>query len=277
MEVVWLTSAEAYEEHASALGDLFQRCFGRPINEPLWNRCYRENLVGPPVSLAVRQDGAFVAHHGSVPQSWIQNGEQFDCRLLMSLMVDPAARSTGAFTFLEQNYMPGLREHGGDNLLAFPNQQSFALHVGLLGWKRLDADVFVTTPVVSGSHLPEECALADVPRSLEAANIAFWEWRAWAEFHGFRTAAGGGFSLKVDSPTSVVLMECFGAVTAAEVASAAAMYGATEIKGLKESFLSAGFEAETLTETGYQVRKCGIGDLDGLRGLGLSLYLGDVF
>jgi len=72
-------------------------------------------------------------------------------------------------------------------------------------------------------------------------------------------------------------MECFGAVTAAEVATAAAMYGATEIKGLKGSFLSAGFEAEKLTETGYQVRKCGIGDLDGLRGLGLSLYLGDVF
>jgi Acetyltransferase (GNAT) domain len=134
------------------LSELFESCFGRPLDPKIWSRLYLENPYGEPTSSAAFDGDRMVGHHALIP-GILEDGEgqSLPYRLFITLMTAPEYRGQGVFREVVTRGLSYSNEHPKiQAMLGFPNQNSHLPLQHVLQWKtEIETELMDWTPTNS--------------------------------------------------------------------------------------------------------------------------------
>lgn len=119
----------------SAITDLFQSVFGRPMSAAYWRWRFASNPTGETVIDLAWMNGQLVSHHAVSPVSvWIGQREHLS-GLSMTIMTHPAYQGRGLFTALAERVYARTADRAMAMVWGFPNLMSHRGLVCYLDWE----------------------------------------------------------------------------------------------------------------------------------------------
>lgn len=114
--------------------DLFEKVFKKKITEEFWK--WRYNVFGKPIVGLLWDEKKLIGHYMLSPIPMKINDHLENALLAMSVMIDPDYQGKGIYfgPLAKFTYNNAIKE-GYNLLFAFPNEKSYKIHFGPLGWK----------------------------------------------------------------------------------------------------------------------------------------------
>lgn len=169
---------------------LFNECFGRELQESVWDWAYLLNPCGDPYVCLVFYEGGLVGHYAAIPQRYVENNHPGIFLLSMTTMVHPRHRRAGLFQKAAEMVYAKAGADDVCGVLGFPNKNSLPGFKKRLGWtimenvsvarvacdryapgrsrgaiNRMSPDEFI-----SSFTMPDDC-------SMNLGNSEFFRWR----------------------------------------------------------------------------------------------------
>lgn len=114
--------------------DLFKKVFKKKITEEFWQ--WRYGIFGDPIAGLLWDEDKLVGHYLLNPIPMKINDKVENALLAMSVMIDPDYRGNGIYfgplAKFTYDYASKKEYH---LIFAFPNEKSYKIHFGPLGWK----------------------------------------------------------------------------------------------------------------------------------------------
>jgi len=167
----------AYKEQ---ILQLFQKCFGKNLQERIWEWAHIENPLGPPiVSLCFNNDLQLIGHYAVIPIALRVEGQAINSCLSMTTMVDVDYRKYGLFIEQANQVYNQARCMGFQIVIGFPNNNSAPGFRKRLGWCIDDKDYVaaVTCQQLSASVLFKEHLNIESAIGIDLDNNEFRRWR----------------------------------------------------------------------------------------------------
>ena len=113
--------------------DLFQKVFKKKISEEFWK--WRYGVFGKPIAGLLWDEKKLVGHYMLSPIPMKIDDDIENALLAMSVMIDPDYQGKGIyFGPLAKFTYDNASKEGYRLLFAFPNEKSYKIHFGPLGW-----------------------------------------------------------------------------------------------------------------------------------------------
>ena len=113
--------------------DLFEKVFKKKINEEFWK--WRYAAFGKPIAGLLWDEKKLVGHYMLSPIPMKIDDHMENALLAMSVMIDPDYHGKGIYfgPLAKFTYDAAINE-GYNMIFAFPNEKSYKIHFGPLGW-----------------------------------------------------------------------------------------------------------------------------------------------
>ena len=113
--------------------DLFQKVFKKKISEEFWK--WRYGVFGKPIAGLLWDEKKLVGHYMLSPIPMKIDEHIENALLAMSVMIDPDYQGKGIYfgPLAKFTYDAAIKE-GYNLIFAFPNEKSYKIHFGPLGW-----------------------------------------------------------------------------------------------------------------------------------------------
>lgn len=113
---------------------LFEKAFGKHLDERVWYWRYMENPYGQGIIKLMFQGGELIGHYAASPLPlWFRN-RYMKAALLVSAMTHPEYRGKGVCTKLATHVYETCRERGCKLVFGFPNENVYRLYIEHLEW-----------------------------------------------------------------------------------------------------------------------------------------------
>jgi len=123
------------EGDRSAILEMFQQAFGRPLPPEFWDWRYRQGLYPPLIKLMLEGD-KLIGHYAVTLLPFLSQGKEKIAALSMTTMTHPAFQGQGIFSRLAQEAYQEACARGVFAVYGFPNKNSESGFFGRLGWYR---------------------------------------------------------------------------------------------------------------------------------------------
>ena len=116
--------------------NLFEKVFKKKITEEFWNWRYGMSPFGKPIESLLWAENKLVGYYMINPLPMKINDHLENILLSMSMMIHPDYQGLGIqVAALAKFTFENAIQKGYNLILAFPNELSYKLHFGVLGWK----------------------------------------------------------------------------------------------------------------------------------------------
>jgi len=143
LEKILINNKDELLRNKEKIFQLFQKCFGKPIDEDLWSWAYIENPNGEPIISLCFDEKKLVGHYAVIPiKLKDRKNKIFKAVLSMTTMVDRAYRRHGVFVKQANEVYEEAQSKGYKVVIGFPNANSAPGFKKRLNWI-LEEDLFV--------------------------------------------------------------------------------------------------------------------------------------
>ena len=116
--------------------NLFEKVFEKKITEDFWNWRYGMSPFGKPIESLLWNENELIGFYMINPLPMKINDRLENVLLSMSMMIHPDYQGLGIHvTALAKFTFENAIKQGYNLILSFPNELSYKLHFGILGWK----------------------------------------------------------------------------------------------------------------------------------------------